>query len=105
MTATPKRIQLSRKRGWHMPPNAARVDRQSRWGNPYVVGEINPLTGQEITQELAVDLYRQFVDCWPSTLRAIARRELAGKDLACWCRAELACHASVLLELLAGGIR
>jgi hypothetical protein len=27
------------------------------------------------------------------------RRELAGRDLCCWCAPELACHADVLLEV------
>jgi hypothetical protein len=26
--------------------------------------------------------------------------ELAGKDLACWCAADLACHAEIYFELL-----
>lgn len=31
------------------------------------------------------------------------RRELAGRDLACWCRLDQPCHADVLLELANGG--
>lgn len=34
----PQRIQLSRKKGWRMPPNTLKVDRTSKWGNPFVVG-------------------------------------------------------------------
>ena len=30
-------------------------------------------------------------------------RELAGRDLACWCRPEQACHADVLLKIANGG--
>jgi hypothetical protein len=33
------------------------------------------------------------------------RRDLAGKDLACWCPLNQPCHADVLLELAAGGAR
>lgn len=33
------------------------------------------------------------------------RRELAGKDLACWCRLDQPCHADVLLEIANGGAR
>jgi hypothetical protein len=29
-----------------------------------------------------------------------ARRTLRGKNLCCWCRLGLACHADVLLELV-----
>lgn len=31
----PKRIQLSRRKGWKMPPNTIKVDRSTRWGNPF----------------------------------------------------------------------
>lgn len=31
------------------------------------------------------------------------RRELAGRDLACWCDLDQPCHADVLLELANGG--
>ncbi|WP_425065571.1 DUF4326 domain-containing protein [Reyranella sp.] len=36
MTAPgPHRIQLSRAKGWRMPANAVKVDRTTRWGNPF----------------------------------------------------------------------
>lgn len=31
----PVRIQLSRAKGWRMPPNTVKVDRTTRWGNPF----------------------------------------------------------------------
>ena len=34
----PDRIQLSRAAGWRMPPNTAKVDRTTIWGNPWKVG-------------------------------------------------------------------
>lgn len=34
MTA-PTRIQLRRTAGWRMPPGAVKVDRRTRWGNPF----------------------------------------------------------------------
>ena len=36
--AMPERIQLKRSKGWRMPPNTVKVDRTTRWGNPYRVG-------------------------------------------------------------------
>ena len=35
----PLRIQLSRRKGWRMPPNTVKVDRTTKWGNPFVVGK------------------------------------------------------------------
>jgi Domain of unknown function (DUF4326) len=36
---TPKRIELRRAKGWRMPANAVKVDRSTKWGNPFIVGE------------------------------------------------------------------
>jgi hypothetical protein len=33
--APPKRVRLSRAKGWRMPPNTVKVDRTTRWGNPF----------------------------------------------------------------------
>lgn len=34
----PQRIQLSRAKGWRMPTGTIKVDRTTRWGNPWIVG-------------------------------------------------------------------
>lgn len=34
MTDGPKRIRLSRAKGWRMPVNTVKVDRSTKWGNP-----------------------------------------------------------------------
>lgn len=31
----PERITISRAKGWRMPPNIVKVDRTTRWGNPF----------------------------------------------------------------------
>lgn len=31
----PHRIRLSRKRGWRMPADTVKVDRSTKWGNPF----------------------------------------------------------------------
>jgi hypothetical protein len=107
MTA-PKRIQLSRKRGWRMPENAVKVDRSTKWGNPFVIGE-------DGTQAKCVSLFHELLTngglppsrsfAW--TLRASDTRarileqldQLRGKNLACWCPLDQPCHADVLLQL------
>lgn len=110
---TPKRIQRKRTKGWRMPVGAIYVGRQTQWGNPYrVVREggfmwVEP-DGQHIVcstnreenlrerHQEAVDLYRK----WIATADlAELRRALGGRDLVCWCPADRACHADVLLEL------
>lgn len=32
---TPIRVQLRRTKGWRMPENTVKVDRTTRWGNPF----------------------------------------------------------------------
>ena len=68
------------------------VARPSRWGNPYALGAPHPTTGEPITRADAVALYRDHI-------AGTDLAELRGKDLACWCAPDEACHADVLLEL------
>jgi hypothetical protein len=98
----PRRVLLSRAKGWRMPPNTVKIDRATRWGNPFVIGT-------DGTREECIALYRRFVAGNAATRRAnvlVARKlvaehahELKGKNLACWCPLDGPCHADVLLEL------
>jgi hypothetical protein len=103
----PKRIQLSRRKGWRMPENTVKVDRSSPWGNPWIVRLNAPpgstTKGGYITALTPEDAVNQFLR-WLCTAqgRAVAEaaeRELRGKNLACWCPLDQPCHADVLLKL------
>lgn len=95
-------MQLSRAKGWRMPPDTAKVDRTTRWGNPFVIGK-------DGTREECIALYRRCVAANSATTRkdVLASRalvaehvgELKGKNLACWCPLDGPCHADVLIEL------
>lgn len=67
-----------------------RVDRATRWGNPFKVG-------RDGTREQVVERYRQWL--WQQVRAGkVSKADLAalhGKRLGCWC-APLACHADVL---------
>jgi hypothetical protein len=105
----PQRIQRKRTKGWRMPEGAVYVGRGTWWGNPWRVGNTiwteadngGNLRGQEfiITPDLAVALYRV---AFTPDIDDI-RRDLAGKDLACWCPLDKPCHADVLLAIANGG--
>lgn len=108
MMATPKRIQLSRKKGWRMPENTVKVDRSTRWGNIFVPGEENPFIPGRLVEDRrhAFCLYRGHA---PNnvTLVTAAKALLRGKNLACWCSLpemgeEDECHGAVLLEIANG---
>lgn len=92
----PKRIQLSRQKGWRKPEGTIVVSRPSKWGNPYKVDST-------MTRELAVILYQMDLkrSHSPELLAGILA-PLRGHDLACWCPLSVPCHADVLLELANG---
>ncbi len=103
----PERIQLRRSRGWRMPPATVKVDRSTKWGNPFVPGKpipFGPMQGQLVADKRhAFVLYRAFAP-EQAPLVAAARAELRGLNLACWCdvpayAADGCCHADVLLEI------
>jgi hypothetical protein len=101
---TPKRLQRRRTPGWRMPPDAIYVGRPSKWGNMQRVApafEADGIRIPEITQQGAVDIYRQHweraLQNWPSARQAL--EPLRGRDLVCWCRLDQPCHADVLLDL------
>jgi len=64
----------------------------SPYANPYTVKEHG---------ETAVQLFVAYLDRRPELVER-ARRELAGKDLACWCKLDRPCHVDEWLRRLAG---
>lgn len=90
----PIRVQLSRKKGWRMPPNTVKVTRPGKWGNPFDV----PRCG---TAAECVEQYRKMVDGnrWTHPNRREIQEQLRGKNLACFCKLDAPCHADVLLEI------
>ncbi len=115
----PERIQLSRAKGWRMPENTVKVDRSTKWGNPFVIASDRGPSGSHWPTDpaMAVSLFRRLllsegawcpvpVPKWPKgkipatwTTVEDVRTELRGKNLACWCKPGAPCHADVLLEL------
>lgn len=105
----PSRFQLKRAKGWRMPSNTVKVDRTTKWGNPFRIGsKLLPLTGKNhgkeftVTHAIAVKMHRTAAlgkGKASREFRALVRRELRGKNLACWCALDKPCHADVLLEI------
>ena len=72
---------------------AVRIDRRTKWGNPFEIGK-------DGTREEVVAKYEAWLLSKPDLMLA-AKLELAGKDLVCWC-APLPCHGDVLLRVANG---
>lgn len=86
----PKRIRLSRAKGWRKPPGAIVCSRPSKWGNPYDWRKIGKAEAKA----------RYYADLQAGRLAITkddARRELRGHDLCCWCGLDDFCHVDVLL--------
>ncbi len=108
---SPQRIQLRRTKGWRKPEGAIVVARPTIWGNPWKVGDttwtilpggiIDRRPHAPLTVEEAIESYRNASTYDPERV-AFIRRELAGRDLACWCPLDRPCHADVLLAIANG---
>ena len=109
MLTKPYRVQLSRKKGWRMPPNTINCARPSKWGNPFSIAP-KQKAGTKVSSwcYIAVPTLSDAIEChriWLSEnpngqkIAEEAKHELRGKNLACWCKLSDVCHADVLLEL------
>ena len=111
-----ERVQLKCNRGWKMPALTVKVDRTTKFGNPFSIDRYG--------REQAVEKHREWITgmmsdeqiraSYPQMIAThlISRRQalqtllpsLAGKNLACWCTLDGPCHADTLLELANIGV-
>ena len=113
----PQRMQLSRKAGFNLQTAskalnglpAKRITRPGKWGNPFTIEDtaakyrLDPDAAQIKAVELCGQWLRGKLDKKLSPgdppSRAEIRAELAGHNLACWCKPGTPCHSEVLIEL------
>jgi hypothetical protein len=101
MAETPHRVQLRRSKGWRMPPNTVKVDRSTRYGNPFRVGDPGiPDVRTSIRMFERAFRNGELVRGDPESVfrPAHLRAALRGKNLACWCPLDGPCHADLLLK-------
>lgn len=112
----PKRIQRRRVKGWKMPKGAIYVGRPTKWGNPITERKSRKQVfniwnndfsfpkdlalqmAEQGWRENAVNRYEEYIENIPGFIDDV-RKQLRGKDLACWCAEGEPCHADVLLRL------
>ncbi len=86
-----------------MPPNTVKVDRTTRWGNPFTAQDCGSIEaavaqhGRWLRGEAAAPDARS-----PPAPDAI-RAALRGRHLACWCALDGPCHADLLLAIANDG--
>lgn len=103
----PLRIQLSRAKGWRMPPNTVKIDRSTKFGNPFRSDQPPPEALAPGGPATAAEAYRLWLEGSLFQGQYAERRqvildslhELRGKNLACWCGPYDPCHGDPLLEL------
>jgi hypothetical protein len=106
----PERIRLSRAKGWRMPANTVKVDRSTRWGNPFnetqsyvcfahrgLPAPLVPLLSPP-SLDRCIDLYVAHLGALLG-LQPDFLEPLRGKNIACWCPLDEPCHGDVLLRL------
>lgn len=107
MRTTPQRIQRKRTPGFNLQAHSMAINglpavnctRPSKWGNPFRIGDPDPeyrLRTIE-TNERAVELFVKYTLADPK-YQAKVRRELTGKNLACYCGDNETCHCDALLK-------
>jgi hypothetical protein len=129
--AEPYRVQLSRAKGWRMPDGAIKVDRSTRWGNPFEPGRrviapgaygslASPYHGCQASGTYGSGPRKYEIRKVRGRAEAVAlfasyvRRDpsgwppgeifwgLGGSPLACWCPLDEPCHADILLAVANG---
>ncbi len=116
----PQRMRLSRHAGFNLQEAshtlnglpAKRITRPGRWGNPFTIDATARRYGldRDAAQAKAVALCGEWllgtIDAslspGPPPSRDLIRAELAGYNLACWCKAGTPCHADHLLVIANG---
>ena len=92
---TPVRLQRKRTKGFKLEsPNGLPVvcvNRPTKWGNPFVISK-------DLSREDALKKYENYLKENPKLIQEI-KKELKGKNLACFCRLANACHAEILITI------
>lgn len=102
-----ERIQRKRSKGWRMPENTVSVCRPGVFGNPFSVLP-NRRAGSRVGGAmgyLAVPTVEDAIECFELYLKEkpelveLIKKELRGKNLACWCSLDKPCHADTLIRI------
>jgi len=97
MSAQPVRITLSRAKGWRLPPNTVKVDRSTKWGNPFKVPDDPAMAVLCFT--FWIDRIQDYPNKPQPPSKSEVQDALRGKNLACWCKPGAWCHADILLDV------
>ena len=95
----PHRVQLKRSKGWKMPENTLKIDRTTRWGNPFTPADRGSVAVAVANHTAWMKGALAAPDDRPPPTDAEIRTALRGHHLACWCAPDGPCHADLLLKI------
>jgi hypothetical protein len=90
-----KRVKFGSKerfKGEKMPPNTKKVDRSTKYGNPFKL--------EEFSREDALKLYKIYLDWVVDKKKLLSLEPLRNYNLACSCKLDENCHVDILLDKL-----
>ncbi|MES2992428.1 MAG: DUF4326 domain-containing protein [Pseudomonadota bacterium] len=101
-TASPHRVQLKRTKGWKMPADTVKIDRTTRWGNPFTPADSGSVANAVANHAAWMKDELAAPDgAVPPSVEDI-RSALGGRHLACWCALDGPCHADLMLQIANG---
>ena len=89
----PKVLNIRDFKPGEWPENTVRVDRRSRWGNPFVMRDKS-----DDERDRVCNAFEETAARLPPETIAALKKDLKGKNLACWCSPKK-CHADTLLRI------
>lgn len=95
----PHRVQLKRSKGWKMPDNTLKIDRTTRWGNPFTPADCGSVAVAVAHHAAWMKGALAAPDGRVPPTHAEIRTALSGHHLACWCALDGPCHADLLLKI------
>lgn len=95
-------VNLRDYRGKALPAGTIRVDRKSRWGNPFVIGAQDPCMPRpyKMRREHVIAHYGWWLDDRLSSDSAFLDDLRDAEAVACWCAPE-PCHGDIIVARLA----
>lgn len=83
-------MRVLNRRTVHGADNPIYIGRPTKWGNPFQIG-------RDGSRAEVIAKFEDHLRANPALVEAV-RRELRGRNLACWC-APMPCHGDVLLRI------
>lgn len=92
------RIQRRRTKGWRLPARGICITRPGPYGNPFSIATVGLSLPEPQRRQFVVDAFRWWLmfDHDGIALAERAKRELRGKQLACFCPLTRSCHGDIL---------